>query len=164
MSDELLDIVEEAEEELFPPRPGGLVDRHRRRVAEEKARADEVENEGNPVEERAVRAVKVAPVSPEIVRAMTYTIGAGQSAMILPLADYRYRAVVLLATAGQTVTLAQDSGAALGGTGFLLPAGVAVPVYSRAQIWAYNPGASAVQVSVLSELYAPEGGTVPAAG
>jgi hypothetical protein len=40
-------------------------------------------------------------------------------------------------------------------TGFLLTAGVSLPVESRGLCWAMNPGASSVQVSVLTERYEP---------
>lgn len=152
------DAVADAEE-LFPPKPGGLVDRHRQRKAQEAAAAASREHEAEAVEQRAYKAVKVAPESPEVVSALTYTIAAGQSALVLPASPYRYRATVLVATAAATVTLAKDSGAALGQTGFALPANVPLPVYSRAQLWAFNGTASAVQVSVLAEIYAPEGDT-----
>lgn len=162
---EIVEALEEVEAEVFPPRPGGLVDRHRQRKAEEKARQDQEENAGVPVEERAYRAVKVAPESPEVVSALTYTIAAGQSAMILPASPYRYRAtIVAVDTAtsptAKSVILAKDSGAALGQTGFALPFGVPITVHSRAQLWAYNSGGTGsdpVQVSVLAEIYAPEG-------
>lgn len=166
MSDEIIEALEEVEAEVFPPKAGGMVDRHRQRKAAEKAAQDQAEDAQVPIEQRAYRAVKVAPESPETVSAMTYTIAAGQSAMVLPQSPYRYRATVLVATSGATVTLAKDSGAALGGTGFMLPAGIPIPVYSRAQLWAFNGTGGAVQVSVLAEIYAPEGavpGVAPAA-
>lgn len=162
MPDEIVDVVEEAEEEIFPPRPGGIVDRHRKRVAREKAEADAVENEGNPVEERAVRAVKTAVIAPEIIRAITHTIGPGQAGMVLPLNEYRARATVKVVTAGAQVLLSPDQGAALGGTGYPLAAADGpLPVGARGQLWAANTSDDVVQVAALSEVYAPEGATVP---
>jgi len=119
--------------------------------------------EAVPVEQPAYRAVKVAPESPEVVSAITYTIASGGFAMILPNSPYRYRATGLVVTATSTVVLAKDSGQALGQAGFVLPSAVPLPVYSRAQLWAYNNSASAVQVSVIAELYAPEQHAAPAA-
>jgi hypothetical protein len=155
-----MDLVEEIEqdvEELFPPKPGGLVDRHRKKVAAEKAAQKEREHEAEKIEERAYQAVKTAQESPEIFSALTYTIAAGQYAMILPNSPYRYRATVNLVTAAASVVLAKDSGAALGGTGYIMSSGnPPMPVYARAQLWAYNNSDATIQVSVLAEIYAPE--------
>lgn len=155
--DGFIDEIEHDLEELFPPRPGGIVDRHRKKKAAEAAAAAEREHEDERVEEPAYRAVKVAPESPEVLSAITYSIGAGAYAQVLPLSPYRYRALVSVVTSSASVTLAKDSGAALGGVGFILAnANGIIPVYSRGQLWAYNAGGSTVQVSVLAEMYAPE--------
>jgi hypothetical protein len=163
MADQIIEAAEEIEAELFPPKPGGLVDRHRQRKAAQRAAADLAEQEQVPVEGPSYRAVKVAPESPEGLSAITYTIAEGGSAMILPNSPYRYRATVLVVTAVSTVILAKDSGGALGQNGFVLPAGLPLPLYSRAQLWAYNNSGQAVQVSVIAELYAPEQHAAPAA-
>ena len=143
-------------EELFPPKPGGLVDQWRKRKAAEAAAAQEAEQEAVPVEQPAYRAVKVAPESPEVVSPITYTIAPGASGMILPNSPYRYRATVLVVTSSATAILARDQGQAIGQNGFVLPAGVPLPLYSRAQLWAYNNTGSTIQVSVIAEIYAPE--------
>lgn len=143
-------------EELFPPKPGGVVDKYRRRKAEEQAAAEEAEHEQERIEQRSVKAVKVAAESPEVFSAITYTIAAGQFAAILPSSAYRFRAVVNVVTAAATVVLAKDASAALGQAGFTLATGIALPLYTRAQVYAFNPGGAPVQVSVLAELYAPE--------
>jgi hypothetical protein len=157
-----VEIVEAIEEELFPPKPGGMVDRHRKRMAAQKAANDQAEHEAEAIEAPSYKAVKVAPESPEIFAPMTYTIAAGASQMILPNSPYRYRATICLVTAATTVTLAKDSGAALGGVGFVLGPSMPIAVYSRGQLWAYNSTGSPVQVSVLAELYAPEQHAAPA--
>jgi len=167
MSDDIVTEVVEGIEDLvadvdpFPPRPGGLVDTARKRMAAQAAQAEQDKQAAEQVEERAVRAVKVAQVAPEVLAAQTLTIAAGGQAMILPGSPYRYRAVVSVVTAASTVILAKDSSQALGQAGFTLPAGIVLPLHTRAQVFAYNPGGSAVQVSVLAELYAPE--TLPPA-
>jgi hypothetical protein len=155
VEDIIEEIIEEVEE-LFPPKPGGIVDRHRKKKAAEEAAKKDAEHANERIEEYSYKAVKVAPESPEIVSAITYTIGAGQYAQILPNSPYRYRATINLTTSGQFVILAKDSSAALGGTGFVLGANQLMPVYTRAQLYAYNYGASNVQVSVFAEIYAPE--------
>lgn len=153
---EIFEAAEEVIDEAFPPRPGGLVDRHRQREAARKAAEQEAENADEPIEQPSYRAVKTAVQSPENFTAQTLTIAAGGNAQILPLSPYRYRATILVVTTASTVTLAKDSGAALGGNGFMLPSGVPVTIFARGQLYAYNPGAATVQVSVMSEIYSPE--------
>lgn len=55
-----------------------------------------------------------------------------------------------------SIILAKDSSAALGGVGFPLYSGNSQTLYTRAQVYAYNPGIIPIQVSVAAELYAPE--------
>jgi hypothetical protein len=157
MADEIIEAVEEFEAELFPPKPGGLVDRHRKRKAAQKAAQDEAENAKEPIEQPSFRAVKTAPESPEIISAITHTIAAGSYAQILPNSPYRYRATINLVTASATAILSKDSGAALGQAGYIMSAGdPPMPIYARAQMYAFNNTESAIQISVLAEIYAPE--------
>lgn len=154
---EIVEAVEEVVEEAFPPKTGGLVDKHRKRVAEEKAKQAQRENEEERVEGAAYRAVKVAPESPEVFTGNVITIQPGQAAMLLPLSLYRYRATLRVITAASSVILAKDNGAATGQIGIpLLTADPPYNVFSRAQLWGFNPGAAVIQVGVLAELYAPE--------
>lgn len=143
-------------EEVFPPRPGGMVDRHRKRRAAEEAAAAEARNAAEQIQEPSYKAVKVAPESPEVFSAQAVTIAAGAAAMLLPASPYRYRAVISVNTAASTIVLAKDQSAALGQNGFTLATSTfPLPLMTRAQVWAFNPGGQAVQVSVLSESYAP---------
>lgn len=154
---EIVDEVTHDVEELFPPRQGGLVDRARKRKADEEAKAREAENAAERIEERSVKAVKVAQEMPEVFVAQVINIGAGQAQRILPSNPYRYRAVVNVVTASSTVIIAKDDAAAYGQNGFYLAAGLNLPLNTRAQVWAYNPGDAVIQVSVLAESYSPEG-------
>lgn len=143
-------------EEIFPPKPGGMVDRHRKRRAEQEAAAAEERNAAEAIQEPSYKAVKVAPESPETFAAQTVTIAAGGNALILPFSPYRYRAVVAVITAASSVVLAKDQSAALGQVGFTLAtAAPPLQLFTRAQVWAFNPGGATVQVSVLAESYAP---------
>lgn len=152
------DIVTEIED-LFKPRPGGMIDRHRQEVARREAAAKEQEQAEERIEERAVNTVKVSPVSPEVLSSTTYTIGPQGYAMILPQGPYRYRATILAATANGATVLAKDSGAAISGNGFLLPNGIPLVTFTRAQMYAFNPSTTlTIQVCVLAEIYAPEPG------
>jgi hypothetical protein len=149
----VVEEVEEIVEELFPPRPGGLVDRHRKAQAEREAAQHERENAAEPVTESAQKAVKVAVISPEIFIPITYTIAPGSITQILPRSVRRSRSLIQVITAAGTIVLSRDQGAALSGTGFTVLYGIPVPLNTRAQVWAYNNTGSNVQVSVISELY-----------
>jgi hypothetical protein len=240
---EAVEAVEEAVNEAFPPRPGGLVDRFRQKAAAEEARRDAEKNTAERIEQPSYKAVKVAQQQPEIFGAITYTIAGGGTGLVLPLSLYRYRATIALATAsvngsnpapaqpavpatgaaqqnpnsypvsvaiaanGATISnvsvngvtvgtaagtyvvpaygaisiaytvavptwvwsydgpqvtvvpsviLARDSGNAISGSGYPLPYGAPLSVNGRGMLVAYNPAAVPVQVSVISELYAPE--------
>lgn len=143
-------------EELFPPKPGGMVDRHRREKARRDARADEEKNESERIEQPSYRAVKTADQSPEVFAPQLITIAPGGVAPILPLSKYRYRATVIVSTAAASVVLCKDQGAAISGNGYPLPTGIPYQAFARAQLWGFNPGGSAIQVGVIAELYAPE--------
>jgi|SRR5215469_4440957 len=158
------DIIQEAEkviEEIveFPVRPGGLIDRHRQEKARREALQKQREQEEEPIEEASYKAVKVVQLAAGIISGETVPIAIGGTAMIAPAMPYRYGLTVMLVPiTGQTPTviLCKDNGQAISGIGFTLPAGVPVRFTHRAQMWAFNPSAQAVQVSVLAEIYAPE--------
>jgi hypothetical protein len=154
MSFEIVEATEELLNEAFPPKPGGLVDRARKKAAEEEARKDEERNLAEKIEQASYRAVKVAQQSPEVFSAITINIPAGGSAQILPYSPYRFRATILVVTPASTVILAKDNGNAISQSGFALPTGIPLPVSSRAMLAGFS--ATAVTVSVLAELYAPE--------
>lgn len=143
-------------EGIFTAKPGGMVDRHRKERARREAAQKEAENIAERVEEPTYKAVKTARMRPETFSTNTFNIGPGSSAQILPLSPYRDNAKIICNTPEQSVVLAKDSSAALGGVGFPLPPGIVFPVTARAQLWAYNPNAITVQVCVLVELNAPE--------
>lgn len=154
---ELFEAAEEAFEEAFPPKPGGLVDKYRQRKADEEAKQEDRENAEERIEEQSFRAVKVAVIPPSIFSPAEFTIAAGGYAMVLPLSLYRYQATLRVVTAASSVILAKDSGAAISGNGFpLLTADPPLRVNARAQLWAFNPGGAPVTIAVLSEIYAPE--------
>lgn len=152
MEENIAEEIIEDVEDIFHPRPGGIIDRHRQEKARREAAQHEAENAEEKVEENAAFAVKVAQVTPEVIVTSTYNIPAGNYAQVLPLSKYRYRATVISSV---TVTLAENSGKALGGQGFPLPANTPVVIFSRAQLYAVASGGAAV-VSVISEIYAPE--------
>ncbi len=148
-------LIEEVED-LFPHKPGGMIDRHRQAEAQREAARKEREQEEEPIEEAAYKAVKVAPLSPSVIATNVVTIPAGGNGPILPLSPYRVRATISVDTAASKVILAKDSSAALGGTGFTLSTGSMLVLKSRAQLYGFNPGGAAINISILAELYGPE--------
>lgn len=152
---EVENVVTEAEQ-LFTPKPGGMIDRHRREQARRAEAARERENADEPVEQAAYKSVKVTSLSPEVFRAQTINIQPAGNAPVLPYNPYRSRAVIIVVTPGVSITLAQDSSAAIGNSGFQLPAGVPLVLTTRAQVYGFNNTAGIVQVSVITEIFAPE--------
>lgn len=159
MTDIISEVTSEVEhlaEELFTPRPGGIIDTFHREKAKREAAERERENEQARIEQASYKAVKVAAQSPEVFHSITYTIQPGGNAPVLPLWPYRYRATMLVITPAATVILSKDQGVATSGVGFTLPYGIPLVLMTRAQVYAVNNTAAVVQVSVIAESYAPE--------
>jgi hypothetical protein len=161
MAEDLIKEADQVIEEIieFPVKPGGVIDRHRQEKARREAAQREREQAEEREEEQSYKAVKTIVLAPEIISAQTVPIPIGGQAQIAPAMPYRYAVTVMLVPiTGQTPTivLAKDAGQALSGIGFTLSAGVPVRFTTRAQMYAFNPSAQAVQVSVLAEIYAPE--------
>jgi hypothetical protein len=91
--DTFTDVVETVEE-IFSPRPDGIVARHRAERDRKAAIAQENANVQERIEEHSFKAVKVAQVQPETFTVNVLTIPAGGNAMVLPLSPYRYRATI----------------------------------------------------------------------
>jgi hypothetical protein len=149
----MVNLPEEIEQ-AFQPKPGGMVDTLRKQRAQAEADAQQAEHEREEIQERASKAVKVAVESPEQVSATTFNLAPGGSALILPASDFRSSAKILVNTSGGEVYLSPMQNSAEGSYGFLLPAGLLLPVSTRGLLYAANPGATAVQVSVIAESYA----------
>jgi hypothetical protein len=143
--------IETDVEELFPPKPGGMVDSARKAAtASSPVDAPEVE-----VQDQGYAAIRVVPQAADSFAARSLNVPGGGTAILLPEDRNRKRATVLVATASSTVVLSQSSGNADNGKGFTLPTGVPLPVEGKGMLYVNNPGTTVVQVSVLSELYAP---------
>lgn len=138
-------------EDMFHPRPGGIVDRHRKEKALREAAEKQAENAAEPVHERSYRAIKVIQLSPEITRVNSVTVPSNGTTQILPRNEYRYRAMIV---ASGTIVLAPNQSQALGQVGYSLPANTPMEIRSRAQLWAY--ATASATVSVYSENYSRE--------
>lgn len=139
--------------EDFLPKPGGLVDTH------QKTHAQPQHEEELPIAmpENAYPAIRVMEEGPEVFTANVVTVSGNSSARILPYDKNRARAVISVDTASSKVVLSPSQGGAANGTGFTFAASDGIlEVTSSGQLFAGNTTGSAIQVSVLAELYAPE--------
>lgn len=156
----MAEIVDEILDE-FPHKPGGMIDRFlTHEAAREAAEAARI-NESMPVNEPAYKAVKTAPESPETVFSYTWLVQPGARQQIMRYDPYRQRATVSITTPSAFGLLCRDEAACVsasaGGSNNGFFHGVAQPplvIMSRAQLWFYNSGGVAANVSVLTEVYA----------
>jgi len=138
--------------ELFPPRPGGLVDSARRGDGQQQP-AETVTVTDGPADYEAVR---VRPEAPDIGTARTITLSAANTVLQLLGQDAQRRSAVALAV-DNDVYLATDLGLAqqvAGGASaegaFYLPKGIPMPIGSQGQYWAAcTTSAANSRVSVL---------------
>lgn len=139
MSENLLsEIVHEVEddvEELFPPKPGGIVDRARKkREAEEKAAEEGATSTVAELGRNKVKVVRTIAESPDIGRTPSVLLTAtAPVARLLPRDAHRKSAVVLAVDNDVYVTADQGMAINLAGTAtgtgvFYLPAGIAIPI------------------------------------
>lgn len=139
-------------DELFPPRPGGLVDSARHGSTQEQPQETATVTDGP----RPYTAVRVRPEPPDIAAARTITLSAANQVLPILGQDGQRRSAVLLAV-DNAVYLATDLGLAqqvAGGStaegAFYLPAGIAIPVDTQGQVWvACTTVATSSRVSVL---------------
>jgi hypothetical protein len=156
MMPDITDDVEGILESPFHPKPGGMIDRHRKERARREEAQKEQENIDAGIEQSSYKAVKVAQQSPEIFAPQVISIAPGGCAQLLTANPYRFRATIIVQTAASTVVLAKDSGAASSANGPSIPTGLPLPLNGRGQLWGFNPGGAAIQVGVIAEIYAPE--------
>jgi hypothetical protein len=139
--------------EQFPPRPGGMVDTARQ--AAQSAASTDVASDDAEVQDQDYTAIRVASQAADTFAARSVNVPIGGTVLLLPEDRNRKRATILVVTATSTVVMSQSSGNADNGKGFALPTGVPLPVEAKGMLYVNNPGASVVQVSILSELYTP---------
>jgi hypothetical protein len=94
-------------EEMFPPKPGGMIDRHRKAEAARKAAQAEQKDAAEDISNRAYKAVKTAVESPEAGAARTMVVSSATGVQQLLGADeLRRRATVI--TLDQPIVLSPD--------------------------------------------------------
>jgi len=150
VAEDIIDDVIDAVEDLFPHKPGGMIDRMRAEDARREAAQKEREQAAEHIEERSYKAVKIVQLGPEISNVNIVNIPAGGTQMILPNSPYRFFAVFVSSVA---ITIGKDQGQALSG-GYPIAPNVPFQVNSRAQIWA--SAATPAVVSIYTESYGPE--------
>ena len=165
MSDLLEDIVDvlvDDAEKIFPPKPGGMVDTIRKEREKEK---EAVAAMSAKVSSRAARAIPVRTQEPEVSGARTVVVSTGSNpvAQLLGADGNRKRAVLMaldepvVITNGQAMAYdSRNAGNAAGMTagGFVLPVNVPFVVESRAECWAAATSSTPTRVSVWTEGYA----------
>lgn len=153
----IVDAVIHDAEELFPPKPGGLVDQHRRRkAAAEAARQAGATSEVTELGRNKVKAVRTVVEAADTGATPSVLLGASNPVQqLLPRDDHRRSAVVL--AIDNDVYLTIDRGMALslagnatGTGGFYLPKQVPIPISDTAQWFvAVTTTASTTRVSVI---------------
>ena len=142
-------------EELFPPKPGGMVDTARKKAAADAGQAAAAA--ALPPAAPGKTPVPVRPEEPDQGTARTVTLSAANLvAQLLPRDELRRGAVVLAIDADVWLSYNQGtaedlSGTSGAGSAFYLPAGIGIPVTSRAQLWVSPTTTAALsRVSVIA--------------
>lgn len=149
-------------EELFPPKPGGMVDTARKQQAAEQAQLDALPE---PAAEQFHGAVPVADQAAELARARTFSVSTANNNPIVELLgrdDDRRYAVLLTLDEPVVISFSQQAAddprnavnaAGLSANGFVLPTGVPVPVSYKGVIYCTATSATASRVSVMAFSY-----------
>jgi hypothetical protein len=159
-----LDNIQDPED-LFPPKPGGMVDTARKRAAAEASQLQALtEAEPTPVKPR--NDVPVNDRAAELARARTFSVsttGANPIAELLGRDDNRRNAVVMTLDEPVVISFSQQAAedprnavnaAGLSANGFVLPVNVPVPLNTRSVIYCTATSSTPTRVSVAAFLYA----------
>lgn len=162
----IAETIEEDAEHLFPPKPGGMVDTARRRMADEaeQAAASAIAPlaAGNPKLE-----VPVMERGCELSRARTFSVSTGSNPVVEVLGRDDNRRYAVVMTLDQPVVMSFSEAAAddprnaantsgLSANGFVLPVNVPVPVNGRGTIYVTATSSTATRVSVMAFSYTGE--------
>lgn len=130
-------------EEMFPPKPGGMVDTARKQKQTEQDQLDAYNaQEGAPVWGSPYEAVRVRPESADTGTARTVTLTENYPVARVLGADPGRRGAVLLAVDNDVYItgsqgLAQDvAGSATATQAAYLPAGIGIPISNQSEYWA----------------------------
>lgn len=157
MSEGIIEQLEEDFEELFPPKPGGMVDKHRRRkAAEEAAKTEGATSEVVELGRNKVKAVRTVVEAADIASAQTVLLSATSPVRrLLPRDEHRRSAVVMAVDNDVYITSDEGmawnvQGAATNAGGFYLPKLTQLKVDSTAVLYvAATTTGTTTRVSVL---------------
>jgi hypothetical protein len=150
-------------EELFPPKPGGMVDTARKQARAEQDLLAAVE-EGGAEHARPRYEVAVSDHAADLARARTFSVSTAVPVVQLLGRDDDRRCALIM-TLDEPVVIsfsqaaAEDSrnpvnDAGLSANGFVLPVNVLVPVVAKAEIFCTATSDTASRVSVMAFSYA----------
>ena len=160
--EDIVDVLVDDAEKIFPPKPGGLVDTVRKdREAERQATAAM----SAKVPSRASQAIAVRTQEPEIISAQTIVVSTGSNpvARLLGADMNRKRAIILALDEPVVITNGQaqaydsrNAGNSAGQTagGFVLPVNVPIPIDARGEVFVAATSSTPTRVSILVETYA----------
>ena len=151
-------------EELFPPRPGGMVDTVRRQRQAEQDQSDALEAEWREPDPKVEVPVKDAAC--EMARARTFSVSTANNNPVVELlgADPARRYAVIM-TLDEPVVISfsqqaaedprnQSNAAGLSANGFVVPVGCPVPANTASVIYCTATSATPTRVSVMAFSYA----------
>ena len=152
-------------EELFPPKPGGMVDTIRKQRAAEQAQIDALAEA--PVSPGSVKmAVAVNDHGAELARARTFSVSTGNNNPVVELLgrdDRRRNAIIMTLDEPVVISFSQQAAddprnqsnaAGLSANGFVLPVNVPVTIASQGVIYCTATSSTATRVSVMAFTYA----------
>ena len=149
-------------EELFPPKPGGMVDTARKQA---QADADQLAALPEPALAASKMDVPVNDRAAELARARTFSVSTANNNPIVELLgrdDNRRSAVVMTLDEPVVISFAQTAAqdprnetnaAGLSANGFVLPVNVPVTLPTRSVIYCTATSATATRVSVAAFSY-----------
>lgn len=158
-------MTETNPEELFPPKPGGMVDTARKKMAAEQDQLEALA--AVPEAPGAVKySVPVAGHGAELARARTFSTSTGGANPIVELLgrdDNRRNAVIMTLDEPVVISFSQQAAedprnavnaAGLSANGFTLPVNVPVTISAKGVIYCTATSSTASRVSVMAFSYA----------
>ncbi len=154
-------------EDLFPPKPGGMVATARQRIQDDVTRLEQLGEAPAEAEAAALKIdVPVMERGTEFARARTFSVSTTGANPVVELLgrdpDRRYAVILALdepVVISFSEQAAQDprnvvNAAGLSANGFTLPVNVPVPVNSTSVIWCTATSSTPGRVSVMAFSYA----------
>lgn len=146
-------------EDLFPPKPGGMVDTARRKMAADTAQAETLAS-AEPAPGRPRLDVAVNDRAAELARARTFSVSTANGNPVVELLgrdDQRRNAVIMTLDEPVVISFSQQAAedprnavnaAGLSANGFTLPVNVPLSLSTRSVIYCTATSATATRVSV----------------